>query len=134
MVLAGALAVVAAVAPARADISVEGGALVTRAGTSGAGALSLGVFSLPVVPLSTELTVADGSGGYAATFDARIRAGGTTAGAGIGFGSLGHTSTTSGLYDVLIAQQIVPHTAIEARMYFGPNRPSSLFAGLRLSF
>jgi hypothetical protein len=38
------------------------------------------------------------------------------------------------VYDALVAQRIFPHTALEARMYFGPNRPSSLLAGLRFSF
>jgi hypothetical protein len=127
-------ALVCAALPARADVSLEGGALVTSGGTSGAGAVSLGLFNVPVVPLSGDLTVADGGGGYATTFDARLGLGATAVGAGIGFGSIGDTHATSGVYDALVAQRIFPHTALEARMYFGPNRPSSLLAGLRFSF
>ena len=47
-----------ATAPARADVSLEGGAAVTRGTASGAAALSLGLFNLPLVPLAGELTVA----------------------------------------------------------------------------
>ena len=125
-------------APASAAISVEGGGFFGGTGTAGGAAVSLGVFSPPLVPLSTEITVAApftaGGRGYATTFDARFHPTGTTIGAGIGFGTLGNTGSTNVLYDGLIAQSIAPHTAIEGRVYFGPNRPSSVFAGLRLSF
>jgi hypothetical protein len=131
--LLGLMGCVSALQPARADVALEGGALVTNGGTSGAGAVSLGLFGTPVVPLSGDITFADAGGGYAATFDARLALGPTAVGAGIGFGSVGDTHTTSGVYDALIAQRILPHTSIEARMYFGPNSPSSLLAGLRFS-
>jgi hypothetical protein len=120
--------------PARADISVEGAAAVTGGTASAGAALSLGLFYVPLVPLAGELTVAvPFNGGYATTFDARLKLAGTTVGAGAGFGSIGDTDQTGAIFDALLAQSIAPHTALEARMYFGPSRPSTLFAGVRFS-
>jgi hypothetical protein len=134
-----ALALTSAVAgaprPASADISVEAGAAVTGGTASGAGAVSLGLLRLPLVPLAAELTVAAPfNGGYATTLDARLGLAGTAVGAGIGFGTLGATNRTGAIYDALLAHGIAPHTALEARLYFGPSRPSTLLAGLRFSF
>jgi hypothetical protein len=120
--------------PAWADVSLEGGAAVTGGKASGEGALSLGLFNLPLIPLAGELTVAvPFDGGYATTFDARLTFAGTAIGAGAGFGTLGATNQTGAIYDALIAHGIAPHTALEARLYFGPSRPSTLFAGVRFS-
>jgi hypothetical protein len=120
--------------PASADVSLEGGAAVTGGKASGEGALSLGLFNLPLIPLAGELTVAvPFDGGYATTFDARLTFAGTAIGAGAGFGTLGATNQTGAIYDALIAHGIAPHTALEARLYFGPSRPSTLFAGVRFS-
>jgi len=120
--------------PARADVSVEGGATVTGSSAHGAGALSLGLMNTPLVPLSFDLTglVATG-GGYAATLDARFAFAGTAVGAGAGIGSLNASNRTGTIYNGLLAHDIAPHTAVEARLYFGPSRPSTLFAGLRFS-
>ena len=71
------------------------------------------------------------NGGYATTFDARLHFAATSVGAGVGFGTLGATNLTGVIYDALLAQGIAPHTALEARLYFGPSRPSTLFAGVR---
>jgi hypothetical protein len=123
-----------AAAPARADVSLEGGAAVTGGTASAAAALSLGLFNLPLVPLAGELTVAvPFNGGYATTFDARLTFAGTAIGAGAGFGTIGATNHTDAIYDALLAHGIAPHTALEARVYFGPSRPSTLFAGVRFS-
>jgi hypothetical protein len=131
-VLGAALAL--APAPARADVSLEGGATVSGGKASAAGALSLGLLNLPLVPLAGELTVAvPFNGGYATTFDARLSFAGTAIGAGAGFGTLGATNRTGAIYDALLAHGIAPHTALEARLYFGPSRPSTLFAGVRFS-
>jgi hypothetical protein len=120
--------------PARADISLEGGAAVTGGTASGAAALSLGLLNLPLVPLAAELTVAvPFNGGYATTLDARLSFAGTAVGAGAGFGTLGAVNRTGVIYDALLAHGIAPHTALEARLYFGPSRPSTLFAGVRFS-
>ena len=120
--------------PAAADISVEGGATVTGSTASAAGAVSLGLLNLPLVPLAGELTVvAPFNGGYATTLDARFSFAGTAVGAGAGFGTLGATNRTGAIYDALLAHGIAPHTALEARLYFGPSRPSTLFAGVRFS-
>ena len=120
--------------PARADVSVEGGATVTGQTASAAGALSLGLLNLPLIPLAGELTVAvPANGGYATTLDARFSFAGTAIGAGAGFGTLGATNRTGAIYDALLAHGIAPHTALEARLYFGPSRPSTLFAGVRFS-
>ena len=120
--------------PARADISLEGGAAVTGSSASAEGALSLGLLNLPLVPLAGELTVAvPFNGGYATTLDARLSFAGTAVGAGAGFGTLGATNRTGAIYDALLAHGIAPHTALEARLYFGPSRPSTLFAGVRFS-
>jgi hypothetical protein len=120
--------------PAWADISLEGGAAVTGGTASGAAALSLGLLNLPLVPLAAELTVAvPFNGGYATTLDARLSFAGTAVGAGAGFGTLGAVNRTGVIYDALLAHGIAPHTALEARLYFGPSRPSTLFAGVRFS-
>jgi hypothetical protein len=122
---------------ARADVSLEaGGAFSTSggAGASGQAALSLGVIGAPIVPLTGELTVAvPFNGGYAATLDARLRLLSTTLGAGVGVGTIGATNRTSAIYDAILAQGVAPHTAIEARAYFGSSRPTTIFAGLRFS-
>lgn len=136
-VLGGAvLAMFAAPAAALAGIAVEGGIFASRGNTAAGGAVSVGVLAVPVLPVALDLTfAAAGNGaGSAGTLDVRAGAGGTTIGAGIGVGNLGATATTSVLYNALLAQSIAPHTAIETRLYFGPQRPSSLFAGLRVSF
>ena len=120
--------------PAQADVAIDAGATVTGSHASAAGALSLGLFNLPLVPLAGQLTVAvPANGGYATTFDARFTVAGTAIGAGVGFGTLGLTNTTGAIYDAILAHGIAPHTALEARMYFGPSRPSTLFAGVRFS-
>jgi hypothetical protein len=121
-------------AQARADVSVEGGAAITGGSASGAGALSLGLFNAPLVPLAVELTgLVPGNGGYAATVDARFSLAGTAIGAGAGIGSVGSIFHTGAVFDALLAHGIAPHTALEARLYFGPSRPSTLFAGVRFS-
>ena len=108
-VLGAALAL--APAPARADISLEGGAAVSGGKAGAAGALSLGLLNLPLVPLAGELTVAvPFNGGYATTFDARLSFAGTAIGAGAGFGTLGATNRTGAIYDALLA----PHGARSA--------------------
>jgi hypothetical protein len=120
--------------PARADISLEGAAVVTNNTVSGGAALSLGVLSVPLAPLSGELTVAvPFNGGYAATADARLRFAATSFGAGAGFGTLGATNRTGFLYNAFLGQGIAPHTALEARVYFGDARPATVFAGVRFS-
>jgi hypothetical protein len=128
------VALAAAPRPARADVSLDAGAAVTGSSTSFAGALSLGVFNVPVVPLAVELTgIAPANGGFAATLDARLSIAGTAIGAGAGVGTIGFTNHTSVIYDGILAHGIAPHTALEARLYFGPQRPSTLFAGVRFS-
>jgi len=135
-VLAAAL-VAASSQSARAQVSVDGGYFGT-AGTGSIGAaVSLQLFKTPVIPLTVEATAAapfDGHG-FAATADARFKFSGTTIGAGIGGGNIGSTSLGESriLYDGIIAQSIAPHLAVEGRVYFGSNRPSSIFAGLRLT-
>jgi len=120
--------------PAQADVSLEGGAMVNGSNASFAGALSLGLLNLPLVPLAAELTVAAPTiGGYVTTLDGRLSFAGTAIGAGAGFGNLGATDTTGAIFDGLLAHTIAPHTALEARLYFGPSRPSTLFAGVRFS-
>jgi hypothetical protein len=128
------LALAAAPRPAAADIALEGGGAVGNGKGSGAAALSLGLFTVPVVPLSGDLTVlVPFDGGDATTFDARLSLAGTVLGAGAGFGTIGATHRTGAVYDALLAHDILPHTALEARLYFGPSRPSTLFAGVRFS-
>jgi hypothetical protein len=129
-----AVALVLVPRPAPAATSIEGGAVVTGSKAAAQGALSLGLLNLPLVPLAGELTVAvPFNGGYATTLDARLSFAGTAIGAGAGFGTLGATNRTGAIYDALLAHGIAPHTALEARLYFGPSRPSTLFAGIRFS-
>jgi hypothetical protein len=132
LILGAALAT--APRPAGADVSIDAGAVVSGNSAHLAGALSLGVFNVPVVPLAAELTaIAPQNGGFATTFDARLTVAGTAIGAGAGIGTLGFTNHTGVIYDGILAHGIAPHTALEARMYFGPQRPSTLFAGVRFS-
>ena len=92
------------------------------------------MYKPPVIPLAGELSAAVGAtGGYAATADMRVGTAGTTLGAGIGFGSLGTPGGTRALYDVILAQHVAPHFAIETRAFFGSARPTTIFAGLRLT-
>jgi hypothetical protein len=126
----------ATVGIACADVSVDGGMFVTRGSTTGAAALSLGLFKTPILPISGEITgaVPFNGAGYATTFDLRFAAPDTTQiGAGIGLGNLGAPPTTRVVYDAIVAHGIVPHLSIEGRLYFGPARPSSFMAGLRLT-
>jgi hypothetical protein len=132
LVLGAALAI--APRPARADVSIDAGAAVTGSSANLAGALSVGVFNVPLIPLATELTaIAPENGGFATTFDARFTVAGTAIGAGAGVGTLGAMHQTSVIYDGILAHGIAPHTALEARMYFGPLRPSTFFGGVRFS-
>jgi hypothetical protein len=132
-ILAGA-AWTLACAPARADVAIDAGAFATH-GVAGGAALSIGVFGAPVLPLAGDLTVAAplNGQGYAATFDLRASVGDTTLGGGAGVGNLAATGTTSLLYDAIVAHRVLPHLAVEGRVYLGPHRPSAVFAGLRLS-
>jgi hypothetical protein len=132
---AAALALAAAPLAASADISVEGGALFGHGISRFGGGASLGLFKIPATPIGTELTFITGDGtGSAGLLDARLHAGGTTLGAGIGVGNIGATSTTTVIYDAILAQSIAPQIAIEGRILFGPLRPSTTFAGLRITF
>jgi hypothetical protein len=127
-------ALIAAPRAARADVSIDAGAAVTGGSANFAGALSLGVLNVPILPLAAELTaIAPQNGGFATTLDARLSVAGTAVGAGAGVGTLGALHTTGMIYDGILAHGIAPHTALEARMYFGPQRPSTLFAGVRFS-
>ncbi|MBV8150062.1 MAG: hypothetical protein JOY59_00770 [Candidatus Eremiobacteraeota bacterium] len=129
-----AAAVFGSAAAARADVSVDAGAFVTGSKSDVGGLLSVGIYKPPVIPLAGEITAAvQATGGYAATADFRVTAASTTLGAGIGFGSLGTPGGTRALYDVILAQSVAPHFAVEARVYFGSARPTTVFAGLRLS-
>lgn len=122
---------------ARADsVAIEGGVFGAGGTTSAGGALSLQVFKAPVAPFSIDLTAAAplNGRGFAATADGRLNVAGLTLGAGAGLGNLAKTGTTGLIYDAIVAHTLAPHLAVEGRVYLGPNRPSSLFAGLRLSF
>ena len=135
---AGAVAlatVLAAGKTAQADVSIDGSFFDTHTSATAGTALSLGLFNLPIIPLSGELTAAVpfNGDGYATTFDLRFSPFGTTIGAGAGFGNLGRTTTTAGIYDVILGHALIPRVGLEAREYFGPNRPSSFMVGLRLT-
>jgi hypothetical protein len=123
-------------APARADVSVDAGGFATNGSFGGGAAASLGLFKIPLTPISTELTGAfpiGADGGYAATFDVRAALFGTTIGAGAGIGNVGNTATSGAIFDAILAQSIAPHVAIEAREYLGPSRRSSFFGGVRFT-
>jgi hypothetical protein len=123
-------------AAARADVSLEAGGFATNGSAAPGAAVSLGVFAIPLTPISTEVTGAfplGADGGYAATFDVRVGLFGTTLGAGAGVGTIGNTTRTGAIYDAILAHGIAPHLAIEARDYFGGDRRSSFFAGLRIT-
>ena len=137
-VAACAIAIIAATSQtARAQVSVDGGYFDTSGNGSVGAAVSLQLFKTPVIPLSVEATAAApfNGHGFAATADARFRLGGTTIGAGAGAGNIGQSTLGQSrfLYDGIIAQSIAPHLAVEGRVYLGSNRPTSIFAGLRLT-
>ena len=135
-----AIALVFVIATSRAayaQVSVDGG-YFTTGGTGGSigAAVSLQLFKTPVVPLTVETTAAAALNGegFAATLDLRFRlAGGTAIGGGVGIGNLAVTQNANIMYEGLVSQQILPHLAAELRLYAGPFRPSSFFAGLRLT-
>ncbi len=131
----GALFALTAV-PARADVAIEGAGVFGNGSAGGGAALSLGLFKVPVIPLAADLTVAvPFNGGYATTADARFGLAATTIGAGVGFGTIGTAGRRTGaVYDALIAQGIAPHTAVQARVYFGSGRSATVFAGIRIAF
>lgn len=138
--LAAVALAIAAVAPqpAAAALAVEGGAFFGSGKTNLGATASLDVFNPPVIPVSAQLTVAVpfGNQGYATTLDGRFHAAGFAVGAGIGFGSLGTFATTqrtSTIEDAFIAKDVAPHTALTARVYFGNNRPSTVFGGVRFA-
>jgi hypothetical protein len=119
---------------ARADIAIEGGGAFGNGAAGGQAALSAGILHVPLTPLSAELTVGvPFRGGFAATLDARVTLAGTALGAGAGFGTIGATNRTGAIYDALIGEGIAPHTALEARVYFGAQRATTVFAGVRFS-
>jgi hypothetical protein len=121
--------------PARAEVAIEGAGVFGNGSASAGAALSLGLLHVPLTPLSADLTVAvPFNGGYATTVDARLGLAGTTIGAGAGFGTLGAMNRTGAIYDAIIAHGIAPHTALQARVYFGPSRSTTVFAGVRFSF
>ena len=133
--IAAAALLIAASRPAAAQVAVDGGVFAVDGTASVGAALSLQIFKTPVLPLSVDATVAaplDGHG-FSATADGRFRIGGTTLGVGIGGGNLAQTNHYGVIYEGILAQQLIPHLAVEGRVYFGPSRPSSMFAGLRLS-
>src|SRR5579884_2049195 len=120
--------VVGSAVPARANVAVEGGAFAVRGAVSGGAALSLGLVSAPLAPISLELTGATpfNGAGYGVTLDGRLDLAGTTIGAGVGFGNLAAPQTTGVLYDVILGHSLTGHLAVEGRMYLGAGRPSSL--------
>lgn len=124
--------------PSFADsIALDGGVFAAGGTTSAGAALSFQVFKAPVAPFTIDLTGAaplSGGHGFAVTADGRLNIAGLTLGAGAGAGNLARTGSTGLIYDAIVAHTLVPHLAVEGRLYLGPNRPSSLFAGLRLSF
>jgi hypothetical protein len=127
--------VIAASRPAAAQVAVDGGVFGVDGTASVGAALSLQIFKTPVLPLAVDVTAAaplDGHG-FAATADGRFQLGATTIGVGIGGGNLAQTNHYGLIYEGILAQQLIPHLAVEGRLYFGPSRPSSVFAGLRLS-
>ncbi|MGH7661737.1 MAG: hypothetical protein ACRENA_12590 [Vulcanimicrobiaceae bacterium] len=126
---------IAASRPADAQVAVDGGVFGVDGTASVGAALSLQIFKTPVLPLAVDVTAAaplDGHG-FAATADGRFRLGATTVGVGIGGGNLAQTNHYGVIYEGILAQQLIPHLAVEGRVYFGPSRPSAIFGGLRLS-
>lgn len=121
--------------PARAQVAIDGGIFDTNGQTSAGAALSLQIFKAPVAPFSVDLTGAAplNGHGFAVTADGRLSIAGLALGAGVGVGSLAQTGSTGVIYDAIVGHTLVPHLSVEGRVYFGPSRPSSLFAGLRLS-
>jgi len=133
--IAAAALTAAAARPALAQVSIDGGVFAVNGTTDLGGLVSLQIFKTPVLPLAVEVTGAKpfAASGFAATGDARFTVGGTTFGGGIGFGDLASSGSYAGLYDILLAQKLIPHLAIEARMWMGERRPASAFIGLRAS-
>jgi hypothetical protein len=125
----------ATVTPASAEPTVGGGIVSTNGKTTFGGLASLSIVDLPLVPLHVDATVESpfSNGGYAATIEARATPFGNELGAGVGFGNAGASGSTGVLYSAFIGHAVFPRTTLEAREYFGNNRRSSLFAGLRFS-
>ena len=125
------------VRPADAQVSVDGGYFTTGGNGGSIGtAVSLALFKTPVVPLTVEATgaAALNGEGFATTLDLRFKlAGGTAIGGGVGIGNIASTQNTNIMYDGIVSQSLTPHLAVELRLYAGPFRPSSFFAGVRVT-
>ncbi len=122
-------------APASAGSTVGGGVVSANGKTTFGGLTSLGLVDVPLSPLHLDATieVPFANGGYNATLEARATPFGNEVGAGVGLGSTGSVGTTGLAYSAFVGHVILPRTTLEAREYFGRNRPSTLFAGLRFS-
>lgn len=130
-------------APARADVSVAGGAWVGTSPSQTGGALMLSTASsIPVVPIGLQATLlvpVTRQGGYAVTGEIRGLSGGgfggAYVGAGAGIGNLSVGRTTGPVVTIFGGKGIAPHTSIELRLYQGLQAGGTTagFLGLRFS-
>mgnify|MGYP001441070932 CR=1 FL=1 len=145
--LAASIALIATLglftAPARADVSVAGGAWVGTSPSQSGGALMLSTASsIPVVPIGLQATLLvpiTRQGGYAITGEIRGLSGGgfggAYVGAGAGIGDLSIGRTTGPVVTIFGGKGIAPHTSIELRLYQGLQAGGTTagFLGVRFS-
>jgi hypothetical protein len=130
--------------PARADISVAGGAYTSTSpsATGGAVMISSGA-SIPAVPVELQATLfvpLAKQGGYAITGEVRGFTGGgfggAFVGAGAGIGNLSANQAPGPVFTVFAGKQIAPFTAIEIRVIQSTREGGTTagFLGLRFTF
>ncbi len=132
-----AVALNLAALPAVADTSVGVGYFAPSPDTKALGFIASEGLSLPLVPITPQVTVAIPSSGgrYVATAEAKFAHAGGYIGAGAGVGLLKKNGTSGEINTVFVGKRVAPFTSIEAR-YYGlgtKTAGSSGFIGLRFS-
>lgn len=123
--------------PARAGTAVGGGVFFPSDGSpSGGGIATLGLSSVPVVPVGPQLSVAAlGGGRFAATLEIQASAAGGFFGGGAGIGKFRTNGQAGTMLDALAGARIAPFVSVQARFYdgLGGNAGSSAYLGLSFS-
>jgi hypothetical protein len=123
--------------PARAGTAIGGGVFFPSDGSPSAGGIAtLGLSSVPVVPVGPQLSVAAlGGGRFAATIEIQASAAGNYFGGGAGVGKFRTNGQAGTMLDVLAGTRIAPLLSVQARFYdgLGGNAGSSAYLGLSLS-
>jgi hypothetical protein len=132
-----AAAAIALASPARAAGSASAGVFFPSDGGASAGAIAtLGLASVPVVPVGPQISVAALSNGrFAATLEIQASAAGNFFGGGAGVGKFRTNGQAGTLLDAFAGTRIAPFVSLQARFYsgVGANVGSSAYVGVSFS-